>query len=192
MTAVVVRTVVVGFATLAPFLILLGALAWRMPAATPAPASTPPAGHDDTDIDGMVSHLRARLAAHPDSTADWVLLGRTLVSLQRWSDAREAFDEAIAHDPADPTLHVQLGEVLTLAAGGTVTPAASAEFNHAPDDPRSRYYAAMARAQAGDSQGAATLLTALLAEAPRDAPWRRLVSDALASLGKVTDEAKSP
>ncbi len=173
----------IAAATLAPFLILLAALAWRMPAPPPAPTPTPtPGEHRDGDIDQMVNDLRARLTAHPDSTADWVLLGRTLVSLHRWPDAQQAFGQAIAHDPNDPTLHVQLGEVLTLAADGTVTPAASAEFAHAPTDPRSRYYTAVARAQAGDTAAAAEQLAALLNDAPPDAPWRQMVADELAAI----------
>ena len=85
--------------------------------------------------------------------------------------------------PVETGLHAELGEVLVLAADGTVTPAAEAEFAKAPDDPRSRYYAAEAALQRWrPRRRRARNCEALLADAPADAPWRQTVADRLAEL----------
>jgi cytochrome c-type biogenesis protein CcmH len=173
---------------MAPFALLVGFFATRSPpafhAAPRAPeAETPaPSGHTPADFARMIDGLRAKLAGQPDNVDDWVLLGRSLAALSRWEEAKQAFTRAIALRPSEPVLHVQLGEVLTLAAKGQVTQAAAAEFAHAPEDPRSRYYTAVALAQAGHADEARKRLQALAADAPPDAPWLPMVRDELSGL----------
>jgi cytochrome c-type biogenesis protein CcmH len=141
-----------------------------------------PHGHSSDEIETMIASLRERLAKTPSDVGSWVLLGRTLASLDRWAEAKDAFSQAISRSPDDPTLHVQMGEVLTLEAGNQVTEAARAEFAKAPDDPRARYYGALALAQSGKVGEARAKLEALAAEAPPDARWRQLVVDELQAL----------
>ena len=73
-------------------------------------------------------------------------MSRALASLGRFPEAHDAFNDTMALAPANIALHAELGETLVLEAQGTVTPAAEDEFAKAPDDPRSRYYAAEAGA----------------------------------------------
>lgn len=127
----------------------------------------------------MVASLREHLAKTPSDVGSWVLLGRTLVSLGRWTEAEDAFSQAISRSPDDSSLHAQMGEVLTLEAGDRVTDAALAEFAKAPGDPRARYYEALALAQSGKITEAREQLRALATEAPPDARWRQLVMDEL-------------
>ena len=115
-----------------------------------------------------------------------------MASLGRFPEARDAYNHAIGLAPNDAALHAEFGEVLVLAAQGKVTPAAEAEFAKAPDDPRSRYYAAEAALQQGDPGAAKQKLQALLASAPADAPWRQTVEDRLAELSQNgTDLSKN-
>jgi cytochrome c-type biogenesis protein CcmH len=179
---------------MAPFALLVGFFATRQPpafhaaATAPEGQTVPPSGHTPADFERMIDGLRAKLSTDPRNVDDWVLLGRSLAALARWEEAEQAFARAIALRPAEPVLHVQRGEVLTLAAQGRVTQAAAAEFAHAPDDPRSRYYAALALAQAGDAGEARKRLQALAADAPPDAKWLHMVQDELANL----DAAPAP
>jgi cytochrome c-type biogenesis protein CcmH len=138
--------------------------------------------HDVTELAAAADQLKARLERAPDHPEGWVLLGRTLASLQRFDEAREAYGRATAFKPDEPQLHAELGEVLVLAAGGTVTPAAEAEFAKSGDDPRARFYSAEAALQRGDNAAAKTSLQALLADAPADAPWRKAVAARLAEI----------
>jgi cytochrome c-type biogenesis protein CcmH len=144
--------------------------------------------HDVTELAAAANQLKARLARDPDHPEGWVLLGRTLASLQRFDEARDAYLHAIAFKPDELQLHAELGEVLVLAAGGTVTSAAEAEFAKSGNDPRARFYGAEAAAQRGDSAAAKTALQALLADAPADAPWRKIVA---ARLAEIADESQA-
>ncbi len=71
------------------------------------------------------------------------------------------------------------------AAGGQVTPAASAAFRAAlgidPNEPRARYFLAVQKDQNGDPDGAMTDWVSIVNAAPDDAPWagevRRFVED---------------
>ncbi|MGA8758842.1 MAG: c-type cytochrome biogenesis protein CcmI [Stellaceae bacterium] len=148
--------------------------------------------HSTADLAAAVDQIKAHLKTAPDDLKGWTLLGRTLASLGRFPEARDAYNHAIGLAPNDAALHAEFGEVLVLAAQGKVTPAAEAEFAKAPDDPRSRYYAAEAALQQGDPGAAKQKLQALLASAPADAPWRQTVEDRLAELSQNgTDLSKN-
>ncbi len=140
--------------------------------------------HNTTDLAAAADQIKAHLQKAPDDLKGWTLLGRTLASLGRFADARDAYTRAIALAPGNASLHAEFGEVLVLAAQGAVTPAAAAEFAKDPDDPRSRYYAAEAALQQGDPAAAKAKLQALLAAAPPEAPWRQAVADRLAELSQ--------
>jgi len=148
----------------------------------PAAASTAAGPHDATELAAAADQLKARLEREPDHPEGWVLLGRTLATLQRFDEAGDAYRRAFSLGPDEPQLHAELGEVLVLAAGGTVTPAAEAEFAKSGNDPRARFYSAEADLQRGDNDAAKTALQALLADSPVDAPWRKIVAARLAEV----------
>ncbi len=140
----------------------------------------------------MALTLKTRLAAQPKDTDSWILLGRTYAALQNWPDAEDAFAHAMALRPDEPALHAQLGEVLTLKAGGQVGDAAAAQFGQAPDDPRSIYYLALALAQHGETEKAKARLRSLADAAPPDADWRQMVVDSLHSLDGTAHPQSTP
>ncbi len=140
------------------------------------------APHDRAELAAAAEQLKARLKQEPGHIEGWVLLARTFVSLERYPEARSAYAQAIALAPNEPRLHAELGELLVLAAGGDVTAEAEAEFAKAGDDPRARFYGAEAALQRGDREAAKAALRALLATAPAEAPWRKLVQERLAQI----------
>jgi len=156
-----------------------------------ASASRAAAPRDSAEVAAAVDQLKARLEHDPDHVEGWTLLGRTLTRLQRFAEAREAYGRAIGLKPDEPELHAELGEVLVLGARGTVTSAAMAEFTKSGNDPRARFYGAEAALQRGDAAAAKTTLQALLADAPEDAPWRKLVAARLAQIAPDDPQASS-
>jgi cytochrome c-type biogenesis protein CcmH len=177
----------VGIAALLPAAALAIYAAVGMPGAidraSVAAATADKGGsHTRVELAAAADQLKARLEHEPGHVEGWILLARTFVSLERFADARDAYDHAIALTPNEPRLHAELGELLVLAAGGNVTPGAGAEFAKSGDDPRARFYGAEAALQRGDRDAAKAALGALLADAPADAPWRKLVADRLAEL----------
>jgi cytochrome c-type biogenesis protein CcmH len=139
--------------------------------------------HDRAELAAAAEQLKARLQQEPGHVDGWILLGRTFASLERFAEARQAYNKAIDLAPNEPELHAELGEVLVLTAGGRVTPDAQAEFAKAGDDPRARFYGAEAALQRGDRNAATNALKDLLAAAPAEAPWRKVVADRLAEIG---------
>jgi cytochrome c-type biogenesis protein CcmH len=184
-----------GVAGLLPAAALAVYFAVGAPAAinSPAAASASRAAvpRDSAELAAAVDQLKARLERDPDHVEGWALLGRTLTRLERFAEAREAYGRAIAMKPDEPQLHAELGEVLVLGARGAVTSAAMAEFAKSPDDPRARFYGAEAALQRGDAAAARTVLQALLADAPADAPWRKVVAARLAEIAADEPQAGS-
>jgi cytochrome c-type biogenesis protein CcmH len=161
------------------------------PFAIGGPAATEQAmqAHQEAELAHAADTLAARAKADPGNLEDWVMLGRIATSLQRFAEARDAYRRAISLAPDRPELHAELGEVLVLEAAGVVTSTAETEFAKAGKDPRARYYAAEAALQHGDTNKGAGLLRALLADAPADAPWRKLVAQRLAEIAPAAQPA---
>ncbi len=101
-------------------------------------------------------------------------------------DAAHAWQRIVDLLGATADREANLGEALVTVANGTVTPDAKAAFDRArglaPDDPRARFYLALALSQSGDKAGAAAAWRALIADAPKDAPWLPTANAELAKL----------
>jgi cytochrome c-type biogenesis protein CcmH len=128
------------------------------------------------EMSQLAARLKTKLEQGPGDARGWALLGRTYVTLNRFVEAQAAFNKAIALDERDADLHVYLAETLMSAADNAVTPQAAQSLRKAlalaPGHPAARFYLALARAQAGDWQGAYDGWLALAADTPADAPWR--------------------
>jgi cytochrome c-type biogenesis protein CcmH len=175
----------IGIAALLPAAALVIYSAVGAPAAierSGSAAAAAPATDDRAKLAAAAEQLKARLQQEPGHVEGWVLLARTFASLERYPEARAAYSQAISLAPKEPRLHAELGELLVLAAGGEVTAEAGAEFAKAGDDPRARFYGAEAALQRGDPEAAKATLRALLATAPAEAPWRKLVQERLAEI----------
>jgi cytochrome c-type biogenesis protein CcmH len=177
----------IGIAGLLPTAALAVYAAVGTPAAVNPAKVTPEADggsgrHSAAELAAAAEQLKARLQREPGHVEGWVLLARTFVSLERFADARDAYNHATALAPNEPRLHAELGELLVLSAGGNVTPEAAGEFAKAGDDPRARFYGAEAALQRGDRETAKAELKALLASAPPEAPWRKIVEERLAEI----------
>jgi cytochrome c-type biogenesis protein CcmH len=163
----------------------------RVAAAREAPDDpVAPPGHTDIpgqhDLAQALGKLAAKLKADPSNADGWLLYARTAGSLRRWDEAVDAYHHAMALGRAGPDTQSGLGEMLTLQAGGIVTPAANDAFAASvKDDPRNdvaRYYLGLAAGQAGEPERAIREFQILLAEIPEDSPMR-------GEIGKRIDEA---
>jgi cytochrome c-type biogenesis protein CcmH len=101
--------------------------------------------------------------------------GRAEAAIEAWSRALAIrFDPQLAGDIAELHLeqnnHADAGALLARALGA------------APADARLRFLAGLAEARAGRAANARSVWQALLADAPRDAPWRAVVERQLQAL----------
>ena len=159
------------------------ALALYFGLGTPGLPGQPFAERQDTapsgDIATLADNLSARLAQGGGSAQDWALLARTYAELQRTGPAAQAAAEAIRLGMDDAETLSFHGEMLTAAAGGSVTQDARDSFAQAlerdPSNPRALYYAGLALAQDGRLEPALELWTTLAEASAPDAPWLTLL-----------------
>jgi len=147
-------------------------------------------GAGDPAVTKMIAAIEDKLKTRPDDFEGWRLLGSTRYSLGQYAAAGDAYTRAATLAPTRGDLQSALGETLTLAANGTVTPIARAAFVKAvtadPGDARARYFLGVARDQAGDHAGAVNIWVAMLQSAPVGASW---AADVRRTLDQVAREA---
>jgi cytochrome c-type biogenesis protein CcmH len=140
-------------------------------AAAPGADASAPAGH----VGNMIAELEAKMRQSPNDPEGWRMLGWSYMQTGRFAESANAYGKAAALNPANGDYKSAQGEALVKAADGHVTPEAQAAFAAAfkldPTDPRSRYFLAAAKDQAGDHAGAMNDWIALLKSAPPGAPW---------------------
>lgn len=140
--------------------------------------------------------LKAQLAENPNDLQGWLILGQAYAKMGRNADAADALRHAVALNKDDVEIQGLFGETLVSANDGMVPEEAVAAFDAVlakePKDPRARFFAALARFQAGDQQGALDRWSALMAESPADAPWVPVVRDQIreAAVALNLDPAK--
>lgn len=138
------------------------------------PQGTTPADPAEAEL---LQQLREAVAARPDDLRGHELLAQTESSVGNMAGARSAYARVIALRGPEATAgdHVQLAELMIMAAGGLVTPEAEAELGKTLDlDPSNgpaRYYTGLMMAQVGRPDRAFELWRPLLEESPPDAPW---------------------
>ncbi|MFL9823368.1 c-type cytochrome biogenesis protein CcmI [Rhodoplanes sp. SY1] len=136
----------------------------------------------------MVPKVEAHLRSNPEDGRGWAVLAPAYMRLERFDDAVKAYRNAIRLLGETGDRVADLGEALTGQAGGTVTPAAKAQFERAlvidREHVSAAYYLGLAAQQAGRPDEARTIWQGLLARAPADAPWTGFVKTALSQLDR--------
>jgi len=152
-------------------------------------AQTAQNGNPHADMADAAKKLTAHLQAHPDDLEGWLLLARSNLDLDRYTDAVEAYRRAADLSGQKPEIVGDWGEAQVLAADGAVTAEARQAFETALADkesaPRSRYYLALAKEQAGDVKGALQDWVDLEADSPSDAEWLPLLRRRIAGAAKT-------
>ena len=127
-------------------------------------------------IEAAIANLAQRLEQEPDNLQGWLLLSRSLISVERYGDAVQALRTAVKLSNGDPNIVGSMAEALVFAAEGVVTADALAAFETVlgvqPDDAAAQYYIGIALAQQGRPGEALEMWRKLAAETPADAPWR--------------------
>lgn len=148
------------------------------PAQSSAPAGAAPAGQAPAglaSVDEMIDRLAQRLEKSPGDADGWRMLGWSYSGIGRYAESAAAYAKAVALQPGNAAFRAAQGEALVNAAGGAVRADAAQAFNEAvkldPGEPRSRYFLALAKEQAGNKQAALDDLMLLLSEAKPSDTW---------------------
>ncbi len=156
----------------------------------PPPAQTtqiqPRGEMPPNELDANIERLRQHLDRQPGNLQGWMLLARSLTAVERYGEAAAAYQKAAAIDPDNTDVKTSAAEAMVMASGGRVTREAAAVFRDVlslqPNDPASRYYIALGKAQAGEFRDAFDMWRSLLLDAPADAPWRQAVAQRVGEL----------
>ncbi|MEQ8504927.1 MAG: c-type cytochrome biogenesis protein CcmI [Rhodospirillales bacterium] len=157
-------------------------------AARQSPAQTPEQSAQQqaqvADMNAMIERLAESLRANPDNVEGWLLLGQSLISVERFEDAKNAYARARKIAQGRPDVDIAYAEALILMSGMKITEEAAAVFQgvreRSPFEPKSRYYLALKKAQADDVAGALQGWADLVAISDEGAPWVPLVRQQIA------------
>ncbi|MGV6826181.1 MAG: c-type cytochrome biogenesis protein CcmI [bacterium] len=118
----------------------------------PAPRQESPS------LEELVVQLQARLQESPEDAEGWFLLGRTLASMRRYSDAVVALEKAVEFSERHPAAMVALADALAMTNNATVDGRALELVNEVldqqPDNLTALWMAGKAARQAGEFQKA--------------------------------------
>jgi cytochrome c-type biogenesis protein CcmH len=138
-----------------------------------AQPSDPLGGARLTDL---IAKVEAQLRKSPNDGDGWDVIAPVYYKLERFHDAAEAFARAATLKGETLKRLTGFAQSAVLAADGIVTEDARVAYQKIlklePGSPEARFWLAMAKEQDGNLEAAAADYTALLAQAPSDAPWR--------------------
>jgi cytochrome c-type biogenesis protein CcmH len=184
------RFVALGLAVLLPLLALGLYLNYGSPRLPDQPlvARLEDPSHSQ-DLQVLVAKVEARLREHPEEGEGWEVIAPVYMSWQRYADAAEAFRQTIRLLGESPKRLAGYGQALVLANNGVVSEDARKALERAlvldPKLIEPRLLLTIAKEQDGQFAAAAEGWRSMLADAPPDAPWRKLVEERLAQ-----DEAR--
>lgn len=154
-----------------------------VPAAPLAARLAEPAG---TDINIMIARVESHLAQKPDDGKGWAVLAPIYMRNNRVEDAARAYANAGRLLGETPEQLGGFAEATIALNDGIVTEDAVQALQKAlamdRNDPRARYFLALALKQGGESAKARVAFDTILASSPADAPWVPLVREQLAGL----------
>jgi cytochrome c-type biogenesis protein CcmH len=151
---------------------------------------------DKGDLAGAVARIEQHLRENPEDGRGFEVVAPYYLRSGRGEEAIEAYEKALKLLGPTAQRHAALGQARMVLAEGKVTPEAQKNFEAAlaldPQDVSSRYYLALAAAQAGEKAKAIEMFGKIAAEAPADAAYLGSVRQRLAELRGEQAPAEPP
>jgi cytochrome c-type biogenesis protein CcmH len=139
----------------------------------------------DQNLEALVARVEARLREHPEEGEGWDVIAPVYMGWQRYTDAADAYAQAIRLLGESAKRLSGQGQALVLANNGVVTEEARRALERAVALDQTllepRILLAIAKEQDGQFQAAIEDWRALLDKAPKDAPWREMVEKKIAT-----------
>jgi cytochrome c-type biogenesis protein CcmH len=147
-------------------------------------------------LDGLLKQLEARLQSNPEDLAGWLLLGRSYASMQRLSQATQAYQRAYDLSRGEDVEAVLgLGEALVMEDESTLAGRAGRLFDEAlilaPNHPKALWYGSLAALQAGDLRKGRDRLQHLLEQEPPE-ELRTVLQRQIQDLNEQIGETNQP
>jgi cytochrome c-type biogenesis protein CcmH len=155
----------------------------------PLAARTQPSSPESASVERLIEQVQTILEKNPSDGRGWSVLAPVLLKVGRYDEAVQAYRKVLAYKGESASGHSDLGEAIATAANGVITADAKAEFDRAlvldPQNVKARYFTGLAAEQDGQAAKAADIWRAMLAQGPKDAPWRNLVQQSLSRASGV-------
>jgi cytochrome c-type biogenesis protein CcmH len=172
-----------GMLTACAAALLLGASGYELQG-TPSLRGSPAAGSEAADVFPL-TEARHAFFGNFTPAESWLRMSEALARDGHSRDAVGILENAVHRYPGDPQLWIGLGNALVDHAHG-ITPPAELAYHRAaelsPGSPGPHFFYGLALARSGDREGALNEWTQILATAPKDASWRPLVEQGVATL----------
>ena len=141
------------------------------PAAINEPSfSQPAANAQDQEVEAMLPQLTQHLQQQPDDIEAWQMLGRALISLQRFPDAAQAYEKITLLKPDSAQALADYADALGMAQGQKLTGKPTQMIQQAlkldPKNSKARYLAGFAAIEEGKPKEAIAHWEKLLAALP--------------------------
>jgi cytochrome c-type biogenesis protein CcmH len=121
-----------------------------------------------------------------DRASSWLTIAESYQRRGDTQSAAELLQNAAQRNPRDPDLWVGLGNALLIHGNMMMSPAAQLAFQRAaaiaPDHPAPPFFYGLALYQSGQAAEAERIWAGLIAAAPADAPYRRVIEERLRAL----------
>jgi len=118
-------------------------------------------------MDALIASLQQRMQENPGDPEGWLILGRSLKTMQRYADAENALANANRMIPGNPTIMVELAEAKLFNSGQAAISDGARQLLEAalaidPNQQKGLWIMGLAAAQAGEDGEAITYWTKLL------------------------------
>ena len=129
-------------------------------------------------MDELVASLQQRMADNPDDSEGWLILGRSLKTMQRYEEAETALSNANRLVPGNPLVMIELAEARLFVSG---SPQVSADIRQLiesalaidPNQQKGLWLMGMASSQDGDDTQAIAYWTRLMEQLePASGPYQ--------------------
>lgn len=166
----------------------------RLSPATPAQQSSQQqAAHSDQDgqMDELVAALKQRMNENPEDPEGWLILGRSLKTMQRYDEAEQALRNANRLVPDNPLIMIELAETILFTSGAPeINPEARQLIESAlaldPNQQKGLWIMGMASAQEGDDSQAMAYWTRLQQQLdPASEPYQSVTEQIEAAQGRL-------
>jgi cytochrome c-type biogenesis protein CcmH len=172
-----------GFLTAGVAALLLGASGYALQGSPGLPGA-PAKGGGGHDVFPL-TEARHAFFGYFTPAESWLRISEALARDGKSEDAVGILQNAVKRYPGDPQLWIGLGNALVDHARG-LTPPAELAYRRAaelvPGHPAAPFFYGLALARSGDRQAAVAIWQRILGNAPKDAAWRPLVEQGVATL----------
>ena len=150
----------------------------------PAPEQAPMAEAGHQNFSSVLDNLIARLRDQPDDLEGWIMLGRTYAIMQRFNEAKIAYERVIALSPESPELLVDYADIVAMTNEGSLLGKPIELINKAlslnPENPKALALAGTAAFEQKNFKQAAVYWEKLLVQIPPESKLAQSVKTSIA------------